>query len=175
MRTWAKSKRRLFHKSKKHGETGEVALQITSMADIFTILLVFLLKGLSSDALQITPSNGTHLPQGLNTAVLNEPALQIELSQDSITVEKEFVASLDHFRVGNKLVSKDGMITALQDRLSKERERQKLIAQSNDTVKIDSRAIILSDQSIPFATMKPILRTLSASGYSDVKFAVVKD
>ena len=175
MRAWAKGRRRLFNRSKKHRETGEVALQITSMADIFTILLVFLLKGLSSDALQITPSNGTHLPQGLNTAALQEPALQIELSKDGITVEKEFITSLDHFKIVDQSIAKDGTITALGERLNKERERQKLIAQANDSVKIDGRVIILSDESIPFATMKPILRTLSANGYSEIKFAVVKD
>ena len=168
-------KRRLFSKGKKQKESGEVALQITSMADIFTIILVFLLKGVASDTIQINPSNGMQLPSGAHTAELNEPALQVELSKAGVSVEKEFIVALDNFRVPASIVGQGGIIPALNDRLSKERERQKIIAEANDTVKIDPRAIILSDQNIPFATLKPILRTLSAQGYSEIKFAVVKE
>jgi len=168
-------RRKLFGGRKKRRETGEMSLQITSMADIFTILLVFLLKGLSSDALQISPSNGTQLPNGINTVALNEPAIQVEVSKDGILVEKDFVSALQDYHLSAKEMSRDGTIPSLNERLDKERARQKLIAQSNDTVKIDSRAIILSDQKVPFATMKPVLRSLAAHGYSDIKFAVVKE
>ena len=90
-------KRRLFGRRQKNKESGTMALQITSMADIFTILLVFLLKGIASDALTITPSSGTRLPSGINTTALTETALQIELSPTGILVEKEFVASFENF------------------------------------------------------------------------------
>jgi biopolymer transport protein ExbD len=169
-------RRRLFGHKKKHQGSGEVALQITSMADIFTILLVFLLKGLASDALQISPSNGTTLPAGVNTSGLDEKALQVEISKEGILVEKEFVMALQDYKVTDqKNLTKEGTLPTLTDRLNKERERQKLIAQANDTVKIDSRVIIMSDQHVPFATMKPVLRSLAAHGYSEIKFAVVKE
>jgi len=168
-------RRKLFGRHGKSKESGEMALQITSMADIFTILLVFLLKGLSSDALQIAPSNGTILPAGVNTASLSEPALQLELSKDGIMVEKEIISPLENYRVPAKGLTQDGTLALLGERLNKERERQKMIAQANDSVKIDGRVIIMSDQKVPFATMRPVLRTLSANGYSEIKFAVVKD
>ncbi|MBS1957868.1 MAG: biopolymer transporter ExbD [Bdellovibrionales bacterium] len=168
-------KRKLFGRKKKGGGDGQVALQITSMADIFTILLVFLLKGLATDALQISPSSGTVLPNGIRTSPLNEVALQVEVSKDGILIEKEFLMPLNEGRLTHKDLGKDGFITVMNERLTKERDRQKLIAQANDTVKIDSRAIIMSDQSVPFATMKPVLRTLASQGYSEIKFAVVKE
>jgi biopolymer transport protein ExbD len=164
---------KLFGRRGKKTESGEVALQITSMADIFTILLVFLLKGLSSDAIVIAPSNGTRLPAAVNTSSLAETAIQIELSKDGIMVEKELVSALEDFRVPAKGLNAEGNITTLGERLSKERERQKMINQVNDSVKIDGRAIIISDENVPFATMKPVLRTLAANGYSEIKFAVV--
>ena len=170
-----KHKRRLFGKRGKTKETGEVALQITSMADIFTILLVFLLKGLSSDALQISPSNGTKLPTGIHTAFVADQAIQIEVSKDGILIEKDFIAKLDNFQLSSPTIGKDGNISALSDRLNQERERQKLIAQANDTVKIDARAIILSDEKVPFSTMKTVLKTLAANGYSEIKFGVIKE
>ncbi len=161
-----KHKRRLFGKANTHKESGEMSLQITSMADIFTILLVFLLKGVASDAIQINPSNGTQLPMGIHTTPLAETALQLEISKTGILVEKEFVSAIDEA---------NSTLPALQQRLSKERERQKIIAQANNTVKVDPRVIVISDQSIPFANIKPILRTLASQGYSEIKFAVVNN
>ncbi len=156
-------RRRLFQKQKTPKETGEMSLQITSMADIFTILLVFLLKGIASDALTISPSNGTRLPAGVNTTALTESALQVELSEKGILIEKEFITGYQNFE------------KSLHERLAKERERQSLISKSNDSVKDDARAILLSDQSVPFSTLKLVLRTLAKSGYSEVKFGVIKE
>lgn len=53
-------KKNPFLKKKKSSE--EMTIQITSMADIFTIILVFLLKSYSTSAVNITPSNGLKLP-----------------------------------------------------------------------------------------------------------------
>ena len=156
-------KRRLFGHRGKAKESGAVSLQITSMADIFTILLVFLLKGIASDALAIAPSNGTNLPTGINTSALAEPALMVELSTTGVLVEKEFIADFKNFE------------KPLGERLAKEREKQKLIASANDSVKSDARAIILADQKVPFSTIKLVLRSLAANGYSEVKFGVVKE
>jgi biopolymer transport protein ExbD len=157
------TKRRLFGTRKKAADSGAVSLQITSMADIFTILLVFLLKGIASDALAISPSNGTNLPTGINTTALSEPAMMVELSTSGVLVEKEFISDYKDFE------------KPLNERLSKEREKQKLISQANDSVKSDTRAIILSDQKVPFSTIKVVLRSLAQNGYSDVKFGVIKE
>jgi biopolymer transport protein ExbD len=156
-------KRRLFGHRGKSKESGNVALQITSMADIFTILLVFLLKGIASDALAIAPSNGTNLPNGINTSSLSEPALMVELAGQGVLVEKEFVSDYKDFE------------KPLADRLSKERQKQDLISKANDSVKSDARVIILADQKVPFSTIKVVLKTLAQNGYSEVKFGVVKE
>ncbi len=156
-------KRRLFGHKSKQKESGTMSLQITSMADIFTILLVFLLKGIASDALAIAPSNGTNLPTGINTTALTEPALTIEFSKTGILIEKDFISGYDGFE------------KPLNERLAKEREKQKLISQANDSVKSDARVIVLADQKVPFSTIKLALRTLAQNGYSEVKFGAVKE
>jgi biopolymer transport protein ExbD len=165
------TKKRLFQRKKKK-ETGEMSLQITSMADIFTILLVFLLKGLASDAIQISPANATTLPAGAHSKSISETSLQVEITKDDILVEKEKIISLADLK---KDIQSDETISSLTQKLSKERERQKLISASNDTVKISNQVIVLADQSVPFSTIKPILKTLAAQGYSEVKFAAIKD
>jgi biopolymer transport protein ExbD len=155
--------RRLFQNRKKAARSGEIALQITSMADIFTILLVFLLKGIASDALAVTPSSTTHLPAGINSNPLNETALQVELSEKGILIEKDFITGYENFE------------KPLAERLTKEHEKHLLIAKQNDSVTGDSRVLLLSDQNIPFLTLKSVLTSLSKAGYSDVNFGVIRE
>lgn len=149
-----------------------MSLQITSMADIFTILLVFLLKGLASDAIQIAPANATTLPAGAHATSIPEIALQVEITKADLLVEKEKLIALADIPKG---LQADQTIPDLTQRLIKERERQKLISQSNDSVKVSNQVIILADQSVPFSMIKPVLKTLAAQGYSEVKFAAIKE
>ncbi len=166
-----KTRKRLFAKKNKK-VTGEVSLQITSMADIFTILLVFLLKGLASDAIQITPANATTLPAGAHSKSISEAALQVEITKSDLLVEKEKIIGLEDMK---KEMTADETIPSLNQKLMKERERQKLISQNNDSVKISNQVIVLADQGVPFSTIKPVLKTLAVQGYSEVKFAAIKE
>lgn len=150
-------KRRLFQKKATPADP-QIPLQITSMADVFTILLVFLLKSSASDALAVSPSNETRLPEAAQAQPIQEDALQVELSRTGILVNKEFVSAWPGFE------------KALNDRLSRERIRQNRIAESNRALRIDHRAILLSDVSIPFSHLKSAMRALSKNGYSSIHF-----
>ena len=65
--------------AKKARISSEMALQITSMADIFTILLVFLLKSFSTGVTNITPSGNMVLPEAHKVDALVE-TLKVEIS-----------------------------------------------------------------------------------------------
>src|SRR5215210_3114047 len=89
-----------------HGNHGneDVALQITSMADIFTILLVFLLKSYSAGVVGVSPDKNVQLPvaKGGDQAV---EALKVEVSNGSVLVEGKPVARLSNYEFqGNDLM-----------------------------------------------------------------------
>jgi biopolymer transport protein ExbD len=150
----------------------EMSLQITSMADIFTILLVFLLKSYSTSALAIQPSKGLALPQAQAEEQAVE-ALKIMVSESSIEVEGQPVATLDHFAFDAKDLQ-NGASQTLNQALEKERKRQLLIAQANSDVKVDSKIIVVADQHVPYSTLKTVLASAALQGYTDFKLAVAK-
>jgi biopolymer transport protein ExbD len=154
--------RKLFEKNKTKADPS-MSLQITSMADVFTILLVFLLKGLASDALQITPSNATKLPVMHQAHGLSESALKIEITPNEVMVEKEAIGTLQDFKKG------------LNEKLVKERKKQDLISKTNQSVKQSSKAIVLADTKTPYTIVKSVLKSLSDQGYSEIHFAVFTD
>src|SRR6185312_5897253 len=90
--------KKLF-KSRRGSE--EMSLQITSMADIFTILLVFLLKSYSTSALAVQPAKGMSLPQA-QAGEQSVEALKIMVSENSVEVEGQPVATLSHFEFDSK-------------------------------------------------------------------------
>ncbi len=159
-------------KRKRAHQSDEMALQITSMADIFTILLVFLLKSYSSSSMAIQPAAGTQLPSG-HPAEASIEALKVEITEGSILVEGASVATLNGFALSDAGAS--GVSQGLSAALEKERKRQLLIAQSNSDVKVDPKIIVVADQRAPYATIKGVLASAALHGYTDFKLAVAKE
>lgn len=161
-----------FKKTRRGSE--DMALQITSMADIFTILLVFLLKSYSAGATNIAPSAGLQLPQAQGQDQMVE-ALKVEVSQDSVNVEGQPVAKLDHFQFDKADLKEGGLLSkSLTTALEKARERQHTIAAANSDVKNDAKIIVISDQKAPYQTIKSVLASAATQGYTDFKLAVFR-
>ncbi|MDR3607394.1 MAG: biopolymer transporter ExbD [Oligoflexia bacterium] len=159
--------------ARKRTESDEMSLQITSMADIFTILLVFLLKSYAASAMTVTPSAGMSLPQafGQDSAI---DALKVEISEKSVNVEGQSVATLEGYRFNQSDIQANGTSQSLSKALDRERQRQVLIAKANSDVKVDPRIIVISDRHVPYSTVKSVLASAALNGYTDFKLAVVK-
>ena len=155
---------------KPHQENDEVSLQITSMADIFTIILVFLLKSYSS--MNITPSPGVTIPQGIGGSPQVE-ALKLEVSQDAVLVENKPITSLQDYHFSKQDLLENRSSRTVVQSLTGERKRQELIAQSNPTVKVDSKILIIADQKTPYSTLKTVLASAALTGYTDYKLVVI--
>ncbi len=158
---------------KRRHLSGDMNLQITSMADIFIILLVFLLKGYSAGAMSITPSPGTRLPAAFAEDAQVE-ALKVEVSENGILVEGNPIATLKQYQFDAADLRSGGISQSLVDSLKRERERQLAIAKVNTDVQVDSKIIIIADQNVPYGTLKTVLSSAAVNGYTDFKLAVAK-
>lgn len=157
-------KKRSFGKKSKGKE--DMSLQITSMADIFTILLVFLLKSFSTDASTITPHDNISLPEVKKSDSLAE-SLKLEISQKSVLVDDKPISDLRNFQFDPSDLEVNGTPRSLNTVLIQIRKR--------DTLKRYPKLLILSDQSAPFSTIKRVLASASSSGFEDFKLVVVED
>lgn len=161
-------------KRRRAPQSDEMALQITSMADIFVILLVFLLKSYSSSSVAIQTSAGTRLPAG-HPADINIEALRVEVTEGVVLVEGQPAAQLNGYAFNPADVGSGGVSQSLSAVLEKERKRQLLIAQSNSDVKVDPKIIVVADQRVPYSTIKGVLASAALNGYTDFKLAVAKE
>ena len=168
------SSRRGTRNRRRSHANEEIALQITSMADIFTILLVFLLKSYSAGVVGVSPDKDTKLPvaRGGDQAV---EALKVEVSGGSLLLEGKPIAKLNQYEFARNDIREGGTSHALTEALRAERKRQLYIAQENPDVKPDARIMILADQNTPYDTLKTVLASAAVHGYTDFKLVVVQD
>ncbi len=162
----------LFRK-KRNRPSEEATLQITSMADIFTIILVFLLKSYATSAVDITPTKGMLLPEA-HAADAPVEALKVEISADAVQVDGAPVNTLTEFQFNPKELLTNGSSRLVSAALSRKREIQTAIAQANPDVKVDSKILIIADQRTPYQTIKTVLASAALHGFTDFKLAVVQ-
>lgn len=157
----------------KKQRSTEMALQITSMADCFIIILVFLLKSVATGSLNVTPSKGLRLPKAAAKGQL-EQALTVEISERAVQVENGFVDSLKNFRFLASELESNGTSVALNAAFDRQKKRQELIAQSNREVKVDSQIVVVADERTPYVTLKSVLAAAAVHGFTDFKLVVAK-
>lgn len=158
--------------------TEEVALQITSMADIFTILLVFLLKSYSVSATNINLGKDAELPYARGGT---EPidALKIEVHRGGISLEGNSVLEWSNFEPNKDQVSGQGTLPGLVKAFEKERDRQKVLnkasGEESGRKDYDSKLLVIADKNIPYKTLKLVLGSASSLEFTDYKLVVVQE
>lgn len=153
--------KKTFVKTKKTSD--QMIIQITSLADIFMILLVFLLKSYGSGLIELTTSKGLLMPQAAAETGTAD-ALKLEISERAILLEGKPVATMTGFQFDSK---------SLARALAEERKRQITLAKNNPAIKLDPRVIMIADKEIPYSTIKSVLASAAYNGYTDFKLAVV--
>ena len=86
-----------FLKKRKNGPT-DVALQITSMADIFMILLVFLLKNYANSVTTIAPTAHLVLPEVKQSVNVIKETLKVEIADSTILIDQKPAVRLQGFQ-----------------------------------------------------------------------------
>lgn len=155
-------RRRFAHRPKANEE---MALQITSMADIFTILLVFLLKSYSTGITSITPSQHVMLPQARSSDDMQE-ALKLEIGPTVILLDDEPVTTLSNFQFDRTDVEVNGTSRSLNSAL---------IRKTKDTAITSGPLIVLADQKTPYAVFRSVMDAAENYGFKSFKLVVVED
>ena len=144
-------------------------LRLTSMMDILTVLLLFLLKSFVVEGEVITPIPGVDLPES-SSDTTPKSSIVIAIFDDAVMLDGEVVAS-----VAKAVKSDDLLIEALADRLDEARERAIEIAvrRGGTEEEFEGRVSIQGDREIDFAILQRVMFTCSFSGYENISLAVI--
>lgn len=174
-----------FLKKRKYNE--DMNLQITSMADIFIIILVFLLKSYSTGLSNISPGKDMLLPEAQAKDEMQE-ALKIEISVNAINIDDKPVVVLNNYEFSRQDSDGHRGSRSLYAALMKERSKVVQMGESvkkkevdpkdknskNSKENHDSTLLVMADQNTPFSTIKTVLTSAAQTGFVDLKLVVVE-
>lgn len=168
------------------------ALNITSMTDMFTMLLVFLLQSFATSDVQIETEQGLALPVS-SSLVSPTRSTQVLVGKNEIKVDGQVVVQFE----GGNLKPSDldprnkniinPLLTSLKEKLEKiEANKAAAALAANEPKKpvdvkdshkepplTDDTLLLQADSTSDMAKLEPYLTTISMAGFAKVKLATV--
>ncbi len=161
--------RGVIHKlGRSRGKAMFSSLNITSLIDLFTILLLFLLFHMAGGADVMPVSDSLKLPESTSEKS-PEATVTVMITRDDITIEGTHVASVDEVLSSPELV-----IAGLKKELDHHANKAKAIGAAMNLDVFQGKVTILGDRQIPFKLLTKVMFTCSQSEFSNIHLAVIQ-
>ncbi len=138
-------------------------LNITSLTDMFTILLVFLLQNFAAGEVQIDPAEGVRLPQSMTDKNPVDGA-KLSISSKEIKFDQKIVALIKDNKVDSASLdaSDNQFIKPLFDELKK-------LNMANEKLAKTGKVLLQADENLPYETLRKVMYTASMAGFPNLK------
>ena len=163
------SRRRRFELDVKNNST--FSLNITSMTDMFTLLLVFLLQNFSTSSVEIKPIDGLNLPVS-NSYKNPVDVLQVSISLQDIRVSDKIVAKVANRQIASADVDPQDS-NFIQPLFKELQERAKDPKAKKTDDEDNGQILVQADQNLPYQTLRKVMYTASMAGFPHVKLITV--
>ncbi len=140
-------------------------MNLTSLMDVFTILVFFLLVNSGSVEVMEAPKT-VKLPESRVETKPRETVV-IFVSPEEVLVQGAFVGA-----VGDVLDADSPTVDAITARLAQLNEN--VLGPNTMAVSQTREVTILADRSVPFGVVKKIMSTCTGEGYENVSLAVIQ-
>ena len=151
-------------KRMSRNKAGIPKMNLTSLMDVFTILVFFLLVNSGQSEILDTPKQ-VKLPESVVESKPRETVV-IFISPEQVLVQGEPVISM------TDVMASQGSIEPISARLAA--LKGAIIGRSTQAVAASQEVTVLADKSIPFDVIKRILSTCTGQGYTDISLAVMQ-
>jgi biopolymer transport protein ExbD len=158
-------------RSVKKAEEGK--LNITSMMDMFTIILVFLIKSYSADGSLLTNADDLVLPNSESKMKPTDVNLQIAVTHDMILVDNVAVTPTDDARNIPQDES-NPIIAKLDERLRVAMAMEEEMVRMGALNAVQGQIIVQVDKNIDFDVLYKIMHTSGGAGFNNMNFAVME-
>lgn len=141
-------------------------LQITALVDTLVILLIFLLKSIATDTIEIEQAKGITMPSVFN-GLTDTKGSRIDISANAVSWNGQEYLQLKDFDIKAPVNGKDGwqaLNTAIEATVKQEKAENTF----------DGKLLFQADKSTPFPVLQEVLKTAKSYGYKDIKFVAAK-
>jgi len=156
----------MARKSRQYGE--EAGLSLTSMMDVMTIILVFLIKQVDTEGQLVTAAENLVLPNSTSTKVPKEVSLGLVVDQNWVLVDGQRILETSLVSAQDSL-----LVEALDVVLKEKRETEKTaLLAKGESDEGGGNVIVQLDKNTQYDIMFKVMATCGFSGFTNVAFAV---
>ncbi len=152
--------------SKKHPGEETGALNMNSMMDMMTIILLFLLKSFSTEGALVTASEELKLPES-QMGEKPQKELQVSISSEELLINNKALMPMSDVDPFNVLI--EPLYNALAVRAREEKQLE-----IDYGTEFTHAVIIQGDQGISFETLFKVMYTCSKSEYYKMRLLTIK-
>ena len=153
-----------FARAKK---SGYASLMLTSLVDMMTIIVIFLLMNFSANGEVLYLNKDIKLPDAYHGAQL-ERAPVITISGEAVTFDGKMLLNTGDLEKGEVL-----NVPELEDALRDEKRRYEQIHQNDPDHPFRGLVNVQADRRIPFKVIKRIMFACNQSGFGNINFAAL--
>ena len=140
-------------------------MNLTSLMDVFTILVFFLLVNSGSVELVEAPKD-VKLPESIEESKPRETVV-ISISPEHVLVQGQAVARVEDI-LGGELATLDPLAARLAEL------KENIVGPATMNVAESQEVTILADKSVPFIVVRRIMSACTGEGYENVSLAVIQ-
>ncbi len=146
---------------------------VTSLLDVFTIILLYLMKNYSAEGSILTNAENLVLPNSMSTKRPTEVTLQVSVSSDIVTVDNTPCCPTDDVRRIPQ-ENPDPIAQKLYERLEAKYKQEEESLKAGALNKMEGKITIQVDKNVDFDTVYKIMNTCGKVGYNNMNFAVMQ-
>jgi hypothetical protein len=166
----AKKKEKAAARRAKPEEKAELGM--TSLMDIVSIIVVYLLKSYASDPVVINPTAGQKIPLSAADAPMQD-GIPIFITLRGITFDNKKLVSMTADGDIDPTAVNQHLIGPLYDALAEEVDKAKQLAE-NTGKPWSARAILVGDQDLKFSALVDVMYTAGRAEFADYSFCVIR-
>ncbi|NVB39092.1 biopolymer transporter ExbD [Pseudenhygromyxa sp. WMMC2535] len=149
----------------------EANLGMTSLMDIVSIIVVYLLKSYASDPVLITPIAEQKIPMSKMDAPIKE-GVAIYVSSRELIFNEEQLATLKEGEFDANVVQ-GHVITPLYEKLEEETEKSKAVFEDRGEEWV-GHIILIGDEALKFSAIVDVMYTAGRLNYSEYSFCIIQ-
>ncbi|MFO7592562.1 MAG: biopolymer transporter ExbD [Pseudomonadota bacterium] len=139
------------------------ALNLTSLMDVFTILVLYLLVNQSAVEI-VEPPKDVKLPDSVVEAKPRQTVV-LMVSEEAISIQGEPVALIEDIKE-----NKSAVIEPVRDAL--QRVKDNIIGDTTEAVAKSEEVTIMAHRKVPFEILRTLMSTCTSAGYTKISLAV---
>jgi biopolymer transport protein ExbD len=151
----------------------KASLNITSMMDFLTIILLFLIMNYSADGSMLTNADDLVLPNSESKKKPSDVNLQLAVTNEMILVDNQAIVPTDDAR-NIPQEEPDPIIQKLEEKLKACMLLEEELVKSGSLNAVQGKIIVQIDKNIDFDVLFKVMNTCGKTGYNNMNFAVME-